>query len=66
MRALLEEWRPDVVLREPAELASYVAGTEREIPHVQTNIGLGEEGDGSFEVPHGDGEFSSWIGMPGP
>lgn len=40
MRAALERWRPDVVLREPAELASYVAATERGIPHVQTNIGL--------------------------
>ncbi len=40
MRALLDDWRPDVVLREPAEIASYVAATERGIPHVQTNIGL--------------------------
>jgi UDP:flavonoid glycosyltransferase YjiC (YdhE family) len=40
MRALLDGWRPDVVLREPAELSSYVAATERGIPHVQTNIGL--------------------------
>ena len=40
MRALLDRWRPDVVLREPAELASYVAATERGIPHVQTAIGL--------------------------
>ncbi len=40
MRAALDAWRPDVVLREPAELASYIAATERGIPHVQTNIGL--------------------------
>jgi hypothetical protein len=40
MRAAVDEWRPDVVLREPGELASYVAATERGIPHVQTNIGL--------------------------
>ena len=40
MRAALEEWRPDVVLREPTELASYVAATERGTPHVQTNTGL--------------------------
>ena len=37
MRAAVEEWRPDVVLREPAELASYVVATERGIPHVYTN-----------------------------
>jgi UDP:flavonoid glycosyltransferase YjiC (YdhE family) len=40
MRAVLDRWRPDVVLREPAELASYVAATECAVPHVQTNIGL--------------------------
>jgi UDP:flavonoid glycosyltransferase YjiC (YdhE family) len=40
MRAVLDDWQPDVVLREPAEVASYVAATERGIPHVQTNIGL--------------------------
>ena len=40
MRAALEQWRPDVVLREPGELASYVAATERGVPHVQTNTGL--------------------------
>lgn len=40
MRAACEDWRPDVVLREPAELASYVVAAERGIPHVQTNIGL--------------------------
>ena len=40
MRAAFEDWRPDVVLREPGELASYVAATERGVPHVQTNIGL--------------------------
>ena len=40
MRAVIDEWRPDVVLREPAEIASYVAATERGVPHVQTQIGL--------------------------
>ena len=40
MRTALADWRPDVVLREPGELASYVAATECGIPHVQTNIGL--------------------------
>jgi UDP:flavonoid glycosyltransferase YjiC (YdhE family) len=40
MREILDRWLPDVVLREPAEVASYVAAAERDIPHVQTNIGL--------------------------
>jgi UDP:flavonoid glycosyltransferase YjiC (YdhE family) len=45
MRRLMDDWRPDVVLREPAELASYVAAEERGVPHVQTNIGLGAMDD---------------------
>jgi UDP-N-acetylglucosamine:LPS N-acetylglucosamine transferase len=40
MRAVFDDWRPDAVLREPAELSSYIAATERGVPHVQTNIGL--------------------------
>jgi hypothetical protein len=40
MRAAFEEFRPDVVLREPAELASYVVATEHGVPHVQTSTGL--------------------------
>lgn len=40
MRALVKRWRPDVVLREPAELASYVVAQENGVPHVQCNIGL--------------------------
>jgi UDP:flavonoid glycosyltransferase YjiC (YdhE family) len=40
MRAAFEEFRPDAVLREPAELASYVVATEHGVPHVQTSTGL--------------------------
>jgi len=40
MRRVHDDWRPDVVLREPAELASYVVATDRGVPTVQTNIGL--------------------------
>lgn len=40
LRSVLSGWRPDVVLREPGELASYVAASERGIPHVQTNVGV--------------------------
>ena len=40
MRAACDHWRPDVVLREPAELASYVVADQLGLPHVQTNIGL--------------------------
>lgn len=40
MRAVCDDWHPDAVLREPAEVASLVAAVERGIPHVQTSIGL--------------------------
>src|SRR5918998_3253926 len=40
MRATLREWRPDVVVREPAEFASAIAADEEDVPHVQVGIGL--------------------------
>lgn len=40
MRAICDTWQPELVLREPAELSSYVAADERGIPHVQANIWL--------------------------
>lgn len=40
MREVVHRWRPDVVLREPAELSSYVAAHDAGVPHVQCNIGL--------------------------
>lgn len=40
VRAIVEEWRPDLILREPAEMASYVVAEELAIPHVQAAIGL--------------------------
>ncbi len=39
LRALVDRWHPDVILREPAEFASYVVAEERGIPHVQVNAG---------------------------
>ena len=40
LRAAVDEWRPDLVLREPAELGSYVVARERDLPSVDVNIGL--------------------------
>ena len=40
MREVVARWAPDVVLREPAELSSYVAAQEAGVPLVQCNIGL--------------------------
>jgi hypothetical protein len=39
LRALVDRWQPDVIVREPAEFASYVVAEERGIPHVQVNAG---------------------------
>jgi len=40
MRAAVREWRPDVILREPAEIASAVVAEEEGVPHVRVGIGL--------------------------
>jgi UDP:flavonoid glycosyltransferase YjiC (YdhE family) len=40
MRAAVREWRPDVIVREPAEWASAVVAEEAGVPHVQVAIGL--------------------------
>lgn len=37
---LVDEWRPDLVLREPAELASHVAAQAAGIPCVEVAVGL--------------------------
>lgn len=39
---LVADWRPDLVVREPAEFASYIAADAAGIPHVQVAIGLSE------------------------
>ena len=40
MRATVREWRPDVIVREPAEFASAVVAEEQGVAHVQVGIGL--------------------------
>lgn len=40
MRDTVRGWRPDVIVREPAEFASAVVADEEGIPHVQVGIGL--------------------------
>ncbi len=40
MRAAFEEWRPDVVVRDPNEYASALAAEEHGIPHARVAIGL--------------------------
>jgi UDP:flavonoid glycosyltransferase YjiC (YdhE family) len=40
MAAVVRDWRPDLVLRETAEFASYVVAEQRDIPHVHVAIAL--------------------------
>jgi UDP:flavonoid glycosyltransferase YjiC (YdhE family) len=42
VRETIAEWRPDVVLREPAELGSLAAAERLGVPHVQLAIGMSE------------------------
>ncbi|MEJ7566783.1 MAG: hypothetical protein WKF41_00825 [Gaiellaceae bacterium] len=46
LRATLEEWKPDVVVRESSEFAAAIAAEEQGVPHVRVGIGLAlvEEG----------------------
>lgn len=45
MRTVVEARRPDLVLREPAELASYVVARQHDIPCVEVGIGLADLAD---------------------
>src|SRR5690606_20993272 len=38
--ALVDSWRPELVVREPAEVSSLLAAEAAGIPHVQVAIGL--------------------------
>ncbi len=40
MLAAFEEWRPDVILREPAEFGSALAAERHEVPHARVAAGL--------------------------
>jgi UDP:flavonoid glycosyltransferase YjiC (YdhE family) len=40
MRTTVREWRPDVIVREHAEFASFVVAEEAGVPHLQVGISL--------------------------
>ncbi len=40
MRAIVDDWRPDLILRETSEFASYAVAEEAGIPHAHVSIGL--------------------------
>ena len=42
LRTLVREWRPDLLVREPAEIASLVVAEAAGLPHAQVAIGMGE------------------------
>lgn len=50
MRATLEDWKPDLVLRDPTEFASAVAAEERGIRHLRVGHGLASEEAGTLQV----------------
>ncbi|ADB51130.1 glycosyltransferase [Conexibacter woesei] len=45
-----DEWRPDLVLREPCDFASAIAAERRAIPHAQVAISLAEVEAGSLAL----------------
>jgi Erythromycin biosynthesis protein CIII-like, C-terminal domain/Erythromycin biosynthesis protein CIII-like, N-terminal domain len=51
--AAIEEWRPDLVLREPSEYASAIAAEIHGVPHarIATGLTLVEEGALAFAAP---------------
>lgn len=54
VRSIFDAWRPDVVLREPCEFASFLVAEELGVPHVCAAIGLAAF-DGYVRATLGDG-----------
>jgi hypothetical protein len=50
LRAALEEWRPDLVMRETNEYASALAAEEAGIPHARVGIGLALVEEGALAI----------------
>jgi hypothetical protein len=50
LRAAIEEWRPDLVLREPNEYASAIAAEEAGVPHARVAIGLALADEGALAI----------------
>ena len=66
MLAALDEWRPDVILREIGELGSAIAAELRGVPHVQMLIGLDKFVD--FTLPLAARALVAYresLGLPG-
>ncbi len=50
LRAAIDEWRPDLVLREPNEYASAIAAEEAGVPHARVAIGLALADEGALAI----------------
>jgi UDP:flavonoid glycosyltransferase YjiC (YdhE family) len=50
MRTACDEWRPDLILREPAEFASAIAAELAAIPHTRVGIGLASSDRQMMEI----------------
>ncbi len=53
LHEIVRTWRPDVVVRETAEFASYVVAEHHGVPHVQ--VAIGPAGLDAFGLPRVDG-----------
>ncbi|MFN2503953.1 MAG: glycosyltransferase [Acidimicrobiales bacterium] len=54
MAAMVAEWKPDLIVRETCEFASYIAAEAAGVPHAQVAVGLAafeERGVGVLEEP---------------
>jgi UDP:flavonoid glycosyltransferase YjiC (YdhE family) len=67
---IVEEWQPDLVLRDPAEFASAIVAARRSVPVVQVAISLAEVEAGSLAVAapaldrHGAGMTDALRAVP--
>jgi UDP:flavonoid glycosyltransferase YjiC (YdhE family) len=65
MLAAIEEWRPDVVVRESAEFASQVAAERLGVPHAEIGIGLSMQADKLLPLAApGVDKLRARVGLP--
>ena len=65
MTKIINDWQPDLVVREPCELASMVAADGAGIGHLQVAIMTGHFGPAILGILHGPlAELSTMAGLP--
>jgi UDP:flavonoid glycosyltransferase YjiC (YdhE family) len=65
MLAAVQEWRPDVVLRETTEFGSYLAAERHDVPQARVAIGLGSLDEWGFPlVVEPLAELGASVGLP--